>query len=770
MPTIHSGLCLFRKILILIQLCNSLYNPTDNSVNNNFSHSSLIADRIESSSDESSDEGEDEEDEYHDPDEGYSEYKCFHKNQIITAQKIIELFKEYNYIQLQAQMQSGKTGCSIWLLANLLEQEEIKSYKIISGMSDLDLHRQWKTKLEDSLNEYQSTNIDDKQIKLILGNSRIHLDDKVLFSKNLKKIKKIEDFENNLIIIDEIHYGQDAYSLIHKTFIKLGISSILQGYKCLDKDGNDLLKKYNIKILTVTATNATQDAIYNNNPEAKKNWGRVYMEPGEEYKSIFDYNNTNLIKESIKLEKKNKTEIKKILDKYKEQKKYMIIRAAKSQYTYITKLLQEEHISCQLYDQEHTDSFDNKEPNNFTCILIKDKLRLGKELEKKYICAVYESSEKINRDTLLQSLFGRICGYNIKNDIDVYLPNTPEEIEEILTEYELINKDIADAGMTNTSKVSKRLIKPKTTNEGHTFTIPQIIKLKEDSEENYSEKDFESLNDFSNSDKLDIINKVDTSQFSIKQQEEINKFKENTDISKITSIRSSHNVKMKKQYIECWDKIEKCIKKKTQFSLFDQQNITIIIIKADIPNTSFKKYNLIIIFKLNSPNEIIENAFPPPKKPTMHNPSKSLVPNEPLVPIGSFAPSIGNSVVLAASINLPTNTQLISQEINLPTNTQLISQDNCNLYKEDFCKFTDYIKDLINKSNDSPIILRNINDKDKKTKSCDFKGIILAGKTTKDLETKINNVTRISSVKILRKNGNSNGLFGCKEITITYEK
>ena len=47
----------------------------------------------------------------------------FHDNQIIAALEIIDEFQTKNYVQLQAQMQSGKTGCSLFTALEMIEKK-----------------------------------------------------------------------------------------------------------------------------------------------------------------------------------------------------------------------------------------------------------------------------------------------------------------------------------------------------------------------------------------------------------------------------------------------------------------------------------------------------------------------------------------------------------------------------------------------------------------------------------------------------------------------
>jgi len=373
-----------------------------------------------------------------------SDYAIFHENQINVAQEINTLFHKFDFIHLQAQMQSGKTGACLYSVFKQLESNSINSFHVLSGISDLDLKNQWIEKIETHYDDYFKSNPSNEtefQYHTLLKQL---LKSNVYFGKSIKHIESLESFKNSVIIIDEIHYGSSNDSIICKLFKKLNIKSILEGNPC------ELLKEYNIKILVVTATAANLDAIYHNT-EASENWGRVYMEPGYNYKGVLDYYANHNIYSNFNIKHDDISDLVDLLNKYKSHKKYMIFRAVTQKSSIILEVCKALNIPYLFYDQENSKHFDNIKPKEFTCVLIKSKLRVGKELNKDNICAVFETSLTINTDTLLQGLFGRVCGYNITNDIDIYI--STKNIEDIINEFELINKPIAEASMTRTKFV-----------------------------------------------------------------------------------------------------------------------------------------------------------------------------------------------------------------------------------------------------------------------------------------------------------------------------
>jgi len=370
----------------------------------------------------------------------------FHENQINAGNQIIQEFEKFNLCHLQAQMQSGKTGSSLYAAFNLIQDNKCETLHVLSAIGDIDLKNQWIEKIQSHFDSYFKSDLLDpkKEKQLILLRKLFSIS--VYFGKSIKDIKDLEFFRNSIIILDEVHYGSSNDSVISKLFKRLNISPILYGEKC------DLLDKFNIKILVVSATAANLDSIYNNS-EASENWGRVYMEPGLNYKGVLDYYNSHSIYPNFNIKCSTIDLLVSLLNKYKSQQKYLIFRAVTQKAHIISEVCNALDIPCLSYNQENTIKFDNIKPKQFTCVLIKNKLRVGKELNKKHICAVFESSITINTDTLLQGLFGRICGYNISNSIDVYI--VTKNIDDIMEEFNLINRNKPEATMTRTKFVKK---------------------------------------------------------------------------------------------------------------------------------------------------------------------------------------------------------------------------------------------------------------------------------------------------------------------------
>lgn len=696
------------------------------------------------------------------------EYDEFYDNQINAAKKIIELFDNGKYyVQLQAQMQSGKTGTCLFTLFKMMHKYNTNGY-ILSGMSDIDLKKQWKNKIKEHSEDYiagEKRNIVKKFNNLIKK-----LEDSIYFNNDLKNLTNLEDLRNSILIIDEIHYGAREYSQLSNVFKTLGIEDILLGKTC------SKLIEYNIKIISVSATRAVEDSMYNNlakHPEIQNVWGRVYMNPGDGYKGIIDYYNNNNIIPSLNFTEENKAKITEILMSYKPQKKYMIFRCHNKKLEYLENIFVNLKIPIIKYDQNHTDMFDETEPTEFSVVIIKGKFRLGKELNKKYICAVYETSEKtIKDDTLLQGLLGRVCGYNIKETIDIYIPKTKQEITNLVQTFDLVNRDYAKIGLNNTTFVPKRKankIDPKHTdnlniissednedneeedNSSYTFTIPETINYGASDDEDYGFYDM-SKYDISVSmiqQILSHINLEDNEIYSEEQKKEINALIEDTDNLKNTSIiRYTHHSNLVPTK-HPWELFSQCKSNKKQFKRFHKKPIIIIPVRKDIYD--LKKHTCEVMFKLKNGNEIIEQPFINVKKGEMHTPKNDIV---------------------------------ASNQIHSTIEDYTTSR--CKDFEEDYNNLLEEIKLKINNfrsesENEKILILRHTNDKNKDINKSNI------SKSIEGLKTKLpkNNLIKeikhinipnvvIQNVTIPGKNDknlkNTRSLYIYKEIQIILKK
>lgn len=408
--------------------------------------------------------------------------KQFHENQISSGKEIITHFANGSrYVQLAAQMQSGKTGCAMYVACQILLNKQIATVYIISGSSETELRDQWMDKIDSHIDEYADDyKLSKENIKLLCDSIQL------VWRQDLKK--EFKQFDSNYLIIwDESHFASTEDQTLHHFFEVIGLMGAVQG-------DTTCLEEKNSYLLSVTATRCaessrssgkTQDAIRGDDPLVGK-WKLVVMHPGEAYTGVVKMKQNDLIKPSCVISEDTIDELTTILRKYLGQKKYMVMRCCSVNELILEGITKSLGIDVVYYNMTTKGTGENnsmtismlsKAPSKFTLFVIRGMLRMGKELPKQNLCAVYESSKKSNHNTILQGLLGRVCGYHSEK-IYVYL--SPDFIDGGgLDEYEAIVKSDFKIGLSGTSHVAKR-IRTKLSPTGLSSNVPIHVKANDD--------------------------------------------------------------------------------------------------------------------------------------------------------------------------------------------------------------------------------------------------------------------------------------------------
>ncbi len=318
--------------------------------------------------------------------------------QRIAARRVIEAFHTIHYVMLIAQMQSGKTGTFHGIANHMLESGTVKCVYLLCGTTDTELRNQ---AMEDAI-EYNPDYYDDDNKGAF----------RVLFRQDLKKASlKLKDA---LIIIDESHIDSNKGQEMDKFLCECGI--VLGGT-------TDKLIENNTYILSVSATPFAEFSDYTYRDRKKS---LVFMEPGPTYRGVEFYLENGLIKPTFDIEshldrfinivaaKGARWNIIRVADSKQEKNFTSIIKAA-AEYNGL-------HIKTYSYNSNAT-TFDLKRlasaPRQSSILFIQGRLRCGKVVPKKHIGFVWENSADADSDTILQSLLGRMCGYDYDADMPV---------------------------------------------------------------------------------------------------------------------------------------------------------------------------------------------------------------------------------------------------------------------------------------------------------------------------------------------------------------
>jgi len=346
-------------------------------------------------------------------------------NQIQTAKEIIlNFYNKYNrWILLFAEMQSGKSGTFFsipYIIArnkSLIKElnidmfdDEINVY-LITGMNEKELIQQF---------EYDIVSFTGMDIKKnIFHNSEMQkfiskdenywsIDDKKIINRMRK---------NSLILIDESHYGSDKNQILN-TFLN----------KILNVSVNDETSLYNnnIYVVSISATPMSEyitDVLY----DKRKT---VALKNSQNYYGILDMFKNTKIKQSFNLNTDDGiNELLNTINSY-DKNGYILIRSTTNQQNEIIAQINKnynniKHIEYDQYSKSRIlnnigiNELISNIPNDKTIIFLKGLLRAGKRLDTSNIIMVHDTNNS-NTDTTVQSLLGRLCGYNKNKNINVY--------------------------------------------------------------------------------------------------------------------------------------------------------------------------------------------------------------------------------------------------------------------------------------------------------------------------------------------------------------
>jgi hypothetical protein len=523
----------------------------------------------------------------------------FHDNQTMAGEEIISHFMGgTRYVLLAAQMQSGKTGCALYVAFQMLLTNQIEKVLIISGGSETELREQWANKLPSHFIEFSDDRrLTDDEERRVFDNIEI------VWRQDLKK--STEKFnEKYLIIWDESHFASSQNQTLHQVFTEIGLMGAIQG------DIASLTEK-NSYVLSITATRDAEQARAvgaNDGCNAVEGWAMVVMHPGNSYRGVVEFKREGCIMESCKINDETKERFISILQKYLKHSKYMVLRCSCKHDQILEEVKAELGIDIVHYNSEtkgeesHEVSLSllEKAPPKFTLFVVKGMLRMGKELPKKHICAVFESSEKSKHHTILQGLLGRSCGYHSEK-IDIYLPKDFIASGRGLDEYEAVVESNFQIAITGTQHTPRRGVLPKAS-KGRITNPPHRIR---------PDVDVFTVTtcNLSKTDGIDVVfdeliqwwmdGTIDKKNYSFEQQTEILMLLTTPDKDSIafsnTHTRGEIGIKLK-DTDESLRGLEIAIKGEKGIPRGRWTPIIVWNINGNCPGTMFKKEDCVIIF------------------------------------------------------------------------------------------------------------------------------------------------------------------------------
>jgi hypothetical protein len=389
--------------------------------------------------------------------------------QIDAGMQIIKCFMEEDqgirWAILLAQMQSGKTETYLFVCCELIRRNIVKEVVIFSGNAETDLRDQLKKevlglgdakfygKYDIYLEEKEGLSL--RQRRPIMDIVKTHII--VLWGTELNKHQK--NYNNTLFVWEEAHHAQSVHQCPDKFLHKVGISA--------DGDHGFLARKGNF-VVSISATPFSEISDFVHHDQSKE---LVYMRPGIRYNSVKNimefgrlrsFKNVDTgLREALSLPHSSpKYGLVRITNKNEETVK-AIIRACGWKYVFY---------DSKVYDQKNTTDAAAKdegdkvwkgmksEPTEDIIILLRNKCRMGKNLEKEHVLFVMETCKSSNTDTILQGLLGRVCGYSDGSDrVIVFLHRKIVDSGELERYIELTDGDgemIIPSNATNIAKTT----------------------------------------------------------------------------------------------------------------------------------------------------------------------------------------------------------------------------------------------------------------------------------------------------------------------------
>jgi hypothetical protein len=376
----------------------------------------------------------------------YTEH--FSREQQKAAYELLEKINSCIHLQLLiAAVQSGKSGCYLFLACLLLHNKIVKKCVITSGMPDIDLKNQTLENKHEAIYKkfryylQDVLKIERKEIDTTLKMLNENL--KIEWGNDIRKYK--DDLSNTCFLIDECHYAQNKNMKIHKFFTSCGVS--------LNGENLDVLVNKNIYIVGISATPSSELSNYIHRKQEQYK-SVVFLEPSAGYRGLGDFwRNGQIISYEPSDISAFSDLLTDLLSQLGENECGIIRVTSKERHLLVEEIAK--RICIEVIDY-------NSETKKDELLGMKSLSELGRTLNKPtlYIllgmgrCGhvipnkdkirfVMETSNDPLTCTLVQGLPGRMCGYESNDFIQIFVPKKVMESGDIKKVIDLFeNKNI----------------------------------------------------------------------------------------------------------------------------------------------------------------------------------------------------------------------------------------------------------------------------------------------------------------------------------------
>ena len=329
-----------------------------------------------------------------------------------AALAALTIFETLRYVLFRADVQSGKTGAYHGIIRTMMERGLIDRAYILCGSHETELRSQ----CHEDVKEHHTAE-HQKKIRVIFRQD---------FKKNTMTTRRA------LIVVDETHLVAEKDQTLSRFLGKHGLSMAGTTKHMVDNE---------TYILSVSATPHAEESAMIHGDSGEK--GRVVMSPGKGYYGPKNYYEDGHVREVYPLHDiRGKHNFPLLLDRLAEQgPSYLLFRVSKNK--------QMKHLQARLADwqkgnplqivefnsdkkdkdreivltrkeqQDHEAQWRTRipcleeQPAVMTVVFLKGRLRCGKRVPKQHVSLAWEMSKHANTDTIIQSLLGRLSGYDV---------------------------------------------------------------------------------------------------------------------------------------------------------------------------------------------------------------------------------------------------------------------------------------------------------------------------------------------------------------------
>ena len=334
---------------------------------------------------------------------------AFYDQEIRAMEQVLARFQDQAWGMLLAPCQSGKTNTFLLTACEMMRAGIVDRAVVFSGNRETDLRDQLIEKKQEIKPIYQTFLIN----RGVTGDELIaagELVDKIdiHFGQNLKEC---QPQSKTLYIWEESHYGQSHRQEVDLFLRRMGIQatgSLPEG--CF--------------MLSVSATPFSELSDQHHMTQGKF---VVRLIPSDQYLSVKKMTENGQIRNVKDPSKEFVTILASVQDGYG------LVRASNKKQKEMAELATSAGfavIQCDMKNKFDLNQTLKIRPDTKTIIFLKGMCRMGKQVVKTHIRFVMETSCG-KTDTLLQSLLGRMCGYDSRPDILIYIKNLPlNELEK----------------------------------------------------------------------------------------------------------------------------------------------------------------------------------------------------------------------------------------------------------------------------------------------------------------------------------------------------